>query len=259
MNSLSTSFAQSSFVNSILTFMERVEYRRVSSAEDLEEIDILRRKSYYSTGVVSQTEFGSLVDEYDHSPLCHVIGLYLDENLVGTVRLHLVDQTHLHGPTAHYFPESALKYTSGNLRYVDPSRLAIDPELSWQYPMLPLLVLRTAAMASEYFEVDHCMSFVRKGLEKSYRRFFAAEEIEAPRYFPGVRDPHMLLGAKIETVRSHISRNLPFFLSTAVERRMMFAPEGELDYAPMNILPSAKYAADALFSRKAVEPIASVI
>ena len=225
----------------------------MTSPEDLEDLDILRKKSYYTSGVVDPAKFGSLVDEYDHHPNCHVLGLYLQEKLAGSVRLHVVDASELHGPTSHYFPQRAIEYTRGSMRYVDPSRLAIDPDLSWRYPMLPLLILRTAAMAAEYFNIDHCMSIVREDLARSYTRFFGASLLEAPRHFPALTDPHMLMIASMSVVRNHIATHLPFFGSTETERKMMFAPVADLEFAPLTIWPSAKQAIRAFELQPSVQ------
>ena len=241
MNTYSPEHTHSAFTAGILALMERMEYRRVISAEDLEEVDQLRRKSYYTSGLVDREKFGSLVDEYDHDPACHVIGVYIDEKLVGTIRLHVVTSDHLQGPTEHYFRERAVEYTQNGRIYVDPSRLATDPESMWQYPVLPLLVLRTAAMASEYFGAEYCMSVVRNDLAKAYKKFFAAVEIEPFKEFDGVSGSLALLAAKVSDIRTHITTKLPFFQSTDFERRMLFAQRNKLQNEPLIVKPSAKY------------------
>ena len=241
MNSFSASQAQSSFSSGILSLLERVEYRRVATEEDLEDIDRLRRKSYYTSGIVDPAKFGSLVDKYDRDPSCHVIGIYLDEQLMATVRLHIVRAGHLHGPVAHYFPQRAEEYTQNAWTYIDPSRLATDPEFMWQYPMLPLIALRTVALALEYFLADHSMSVVRPDLARSYKKFFGSHEVEPLQQFDGVAEPLMLLVGKFEETRAHTTRKLPFFQSTDCERRMLFAPKAELEHDPIIILPTAKY------------------
>jgi hypothetical protein len=247
MNAMDTGQSRSAFASSIYSLLDRVEYRRVASPEDFSAIGNLREISYRSREFIDHDSFGSLMDSDDYSPDCSVIGVYIDEMLVSTIRLHIVDSGHRHGPSLKYFPVEAGDILDNGGSYIDPSRFASDPMQIWTYPAIPFLTLRIVAMATEYFNSQYFLNCVRADNASFYRRSFGSTEFAAPRSFEHVKVPLMLLGARTQEVRERLASRFPFFLSQPYEQRMMFAPESELNYPPMNILPSAKYANPHLF------------
>ncbi len=230
------------FSSSIFSLLERVEYRRIQSAEDFQVVGNLRNISYQSKQFIDLSSFGALIDEEDFSDYCHVVGVYIDEQLVSTIRLHLVTPDNRNGPTFEYFPDVANKILDSRHSYIDPSRFASDPLMLWQYPTIPLLTLRAAAMASIYFNVDHCMSCVRADSTSFYRRSFGSSELASSRDIAGFTVPLAVMGARIADIRERLETRFPFFKSQPYEQRMMFGKIDDLAYPPVNILPSAKYA-----------------
>jgi hypothetical protein len=247
MNTANSGQTNRAFLGSMFNLLDRVEYRRMTSAEDIAAIEKLRRESYNNREFIDAENFGSFIDEHDRSEDCYVIGVYIEESLISTVRLHVVSARHLHGPTASYFPARAAQLVEGGKCYIDPSRFAADHHMLWQYPAIPFLTLRVAAMASEYFDAANCMTFVRADAASFYRRSFGAVDMEPPQSVRGFAVPMMLLGARIDDIRSRLETRLPFFKSQLWEQKMMFAPSDELNYPPVNILPSARYANPQLF------------
>lgn len=242
MNAENKGQSEKSFASSMVTLLDRVEYRRVSTSEDFASVEKLRRASYTSREFVTADFPYGFVDEYDRLPGCHVFTVHVDGHLLSTIRLHIVSKGHLHGPTAHYFPERAKTLVEEGRVYVDPSRFAADQTMLWQYPALPFLTLRIAVMACEYFEAEYCTSCVRADVASFYRRTFGAVELEPPTEIPGYAVPLMLLAARESDVREKMESRYPFFRSMASEQKLMFMPESELVYPPLTILPSARLA-----------------
>src|SRR5690606_39955949 len=58
--------------------------------------------------------------------------------------------------------------------FIDPSRLAIDPELAAVNRALPYLTLRLAVIAITYFDTTSCVSMIRA--ERSEERRVGKEE-----------------------------------------------------------------------------------
>lgn len=256
MNTTDSGQSNRAFLGSMFNLLDRVEYRRMTSVEDLAAIERLRSLSYKNKDFIDAEQFGSFVDEYDRSKYCYVIGVYLDEALISTVRLHIVSLEHLHGPTAAYFPGRAAELVKRGACYVDPSRFAADHQMMWQYPAIPFLTLRVAAMASEFFNATHCMTVVQSKTASFYRRSFGSVELEPPQAVRGFTVPLTLLGARIDDIRARLETRLPFFKSQHWEQKMMFAPSEELNYPPVNILPSARYANPQLFGAASFRPVA---
>jgi hypothetical protein len=252
MNAMDWGQSKRAFAGSIFSLLDRVEYRRITIDADLEDVASLRQQAYTAREFIDSENFGSFVDEYDRMEDCYVIGVYIDEKLTSTVRLHIVSADHLHGPTFTYFPHRARELTSLGRRYVDPSRFAADQQLMWQYPMLPFLTLRVVAMACEYFRAEHATNFIRSDVASFYTRSFGSQELEPPQMVRGFTVPMMLTAARVEDIKQRLELRYPFFRSLPSEKRLMFAPESGLGYMPLTILPTAKLASGKADSRLGV-------
>lgn len=241
MNYMSPKESSGGLVSSVFALLDRVEYRRIELASDFDDVEKLRKLSYEHRPFIDTSIFGPYLDKYDHEPDCYVIGVYIDEKLVSTVRLHVVSMDHLHGPSYTYFSDEIKTLLQSGARAIDPSRFASDPHMLWTYPMIPLLTLRAAAMAAEYFETDYCTNFVREDVAAFYKRSFGAVEIGAAKPCHTFTVPILLLNSAIRDIREKIATRYPFFQSEPYERKMMFAPREEQAYPSLNILPTAKY------------------
>jgi hypothetical protein len=234
--------ALGNYIQSIFSLLDRVEYRRISSASDFADIERLRRSSYESKMLIDPKSFGSLLDDDDLADDCYVIGVYVDEQMVSTIRLHIIATQREHGPSWQVFPDATRKLLENGTCMVDPSRFATDPTSLWKYPAIPLLTLRAAAMALEYFSATHLVGVVRDDAASFYKRCFGGEAVSKPVDVPGVMVPVLMLACPVSDIRDKIETRYPFFKSQAYERKMMFAPRDQLNYPSLNILPSAKYA-----------------
>lgn len=242
MNAVEPNGALGNYLQSIFLLLDRVEYRRISSASDFADIERLRRASYESKMLIDPSSFGELLDDDDVADDCIVIGVYLDEQLVSTVRIHVVNGERMHGPSAVVFPDATRKLLTGKNIIIDPSRFATDPMSMWKYPSIPLLTLRVAAMALDYFSATDLVGVVREDATSFYKRCFGGAAVSKPIDVPGVLVPVLMLACPAEDIREKIDTRYPFFKSQPHERKMMFAPREELNYPSLNILPTAKYA-----------------
>lgn len=242
MNAVDWGQSRRAFASSIFSLLERVEYRRITDAEDFNDVARLREQAYNSRAFIESEKFGPLIDEYDRMADCYVIGVYLDEKLTSTVRIHVVSEKHLHGPVAHYFPYRAQELVAGEKLYIDPSRFAADGQAMWDYPMLPFITLRAVSMAHVYFKAANTAKVVRADSASFYKRSFGSVEVEPERMFPHVKVPLLMLAATDEEVRHRLNTRYRFFNSMPSEQRMMFASEAELGFAPLNIIPTARFA-----------------
>ncbi len=256
MNTANSGQSNRAFLGSMFNLLDRVEYRRMTSAEDMAAVETLRRASYSNREFIDAENFGSFIDEHDRSEDCYVVGVYIDEALISTVRLHVASSKHLHGPTAAYFPARAGQLVLDGNCYIDPSRFAADHQMLWQYPAIPFLTLRVAAMGSEYFNASHCMTVVTADTASFYRRSFGSVDMEPPQAVRGFTVPLTLLGARIDDIRARLETRLPFFKSQHWEQKMMFAPRDQLNYPPVNIVPSARYANPHLFAQRGLQSVA---
>lgn len=87
----------SNFARQLLQFLDRVEYRRIVHAEDLEEIGRFRYRSYRTRNVMHEAEVPSIVDDIDRDSHAFVYGVHVDGQLVSTLRVHHITPDHRRG------------------------------------------------------------------------------------------------------------------------------------------------------------------
>jgi hypothetical protein len=233
-----------------LEIMDRLEYRRVESSEDLEEVGRLRSRSYGMLNLIDQ-QGTSIIDDADLAPNAHVFAVFYDGVIVSTIRLHHITREQPAGTSTKLFPDVVLPLLDQDMTFIDAVRHATDPDFLNEFPT-PFLTLRLAAMASEYFAVDYCLAPVIQFHAAFYRRAFGATQLAEAKAFKGIKDPIALFGAKVETIYDRVATRYPFFMSHPVERRMLFAKASELSTAPLSVRPLARVAMrDAAAQRSA--------
>src|SRR5690606_36822088 len=67
--------AKSRFVAGVMDLLESIEYRRIESSEDLEEIARIRYKAFTMVGLAPASG-PLLIDELDFKPNAHILGIY---------------------------------------------------------------------------------------------------------------------------------------------------------------------------------------
>jgi hypothetical protein len=153
-------------------FLESVEYRRIDNADDLEDIARLRYKAFTMVGLARENAKAHLIDDLDFKPNAHVMGIFFDEQLVSTIRVHHVTDAQRDGVATARFPDIMHPLLDAGKTFIDPVRFAADPEIMREYPALPYLTLRVATMATVYFDVDYCLSVIMPSHRAFYKRVF---------------------------------------------------------------------------------------
>ena len=232
---------ESGFVKSVFSLLERTEYRRCDKGEDLEDIYRLRYRAYRVHGVVPAMASRMIQDDLDETGNVFRFGVYVDRELVSTLRIHVLDKKNRAGPSTQAFGDLVHPMIDAGDTFIDPSRFAADPEMSKIYPQLPYITLRLAGMACFYFNVPYCLSTIREDHASFYKRIYASEKIGEARPYPGVYTKVEMYRAAVNAIRERSYQRYPFFFATASEERMMFGPTRMGEPAPLTILPTAQY------------------
>ncbi len=230
-----------SFVDGVLRLLERTEYRRCDTGEDREEIYNLRYRSYRAHGFVPESSRQITKDELDDLPNCYNFGVYIDGNLVSTVRLHQIDKEVPFGPVIKGFGDVMLPLIERGESCINPSMLAADPELAREYRALPYVTLRPVILAYEYFHSTYCACLIRQEHTAFYRRIFGARQMSEERAYPPISIPLMLFGGVCGKEFGPIVERFPFFRSTRAEQRLLFERPAEGEALSLTVLPTAKY------------------
>lgn len=230
----------SNFARQLLQFLDRVEYRRIVHAEDLEEIGSLRYRSYRTRNVMDEAEVPSIVDDIDRDSHAFVFGVHIDGQLVSTLRIHHITPDHRRGTSYALFPDILDPLLNAGMSFIDPTRFAAEPELLSEYPAIPHVTLRIAAMASEYFTADQCLASVKPEHMAFYKRIFGTTMMAEAREHEGYGIRVGLGAAPIRNIRDAVAVRFPFFKSQPHERCAMFGDARD-HTVPLTIIPTAKY------------------
>jgi hypothetical protein len=228
--------------------LDRIEYRPIETPEERDSVYLLRYRAYLHGGLILPSESQRVTDCYDDAPNVWIFGVYVDGELCSSLRIHLLTSewrmsysTELYGDVLHP------RLDRGEV-FMDPARLAADPEKAKQFPELPYLTVRLGYLACDYFNVDTGLAMVRPDHQPFYRRVFLSESIAEPRAFPGWHTMKTsLMGSDFRNVREKILARFPIMRSSASERRMLFERNGKQVPVPANVLP---------FERAPIVPLA---
>lgn len=231
----------SSFARNVSTLLERVEYRRCESGEDLEAIYRLRYKTYRLNGFLPELPTQLMTDTLDDTPNCYSFGVFVDDLLACTVRIHHLSREEPLAPAMSTFGDVLAPRLARGESFINPTLLAAEPSALTIHRALPYVTLRLGLLASVYFDATACIGVIREEHTAFYRRIFGAVQVGQPRPYPPFTVPVMLYDANCAQNRSWILQRFPFFHSTASERRLLFEKPGKGELAPLTILPTAKY------------------
>lgn len=231
--------SNSRFATTLIDLLDHVRYRRVSTDQQFDPVYRLRYEAYRRENFVASSPDAVTRDEFDDLPNCYCYGVYIEGQLVSSLRFHHVSPEHPTSPCMSVWPDVLQPLLDQGKGFIDPGRFTADYEASLAYPALPYLTLRLAAMACEYFPVRYCMSAVRPEHTAFYRRIFGAMALGEERRYATLAFPMQLYAAEVPAIRDRVADRYPFFMSTPEEREALF---GRNNPDVPAIAPSARQA-----------------
>lgn len=207
-----------------LALLERVEYRLAETAADRDAIYRLRYRAYLKEGAIEPNPQHIVTDRYDEAPNSWIFGIYLDGQLVSSVRISVGSQQHPLIPSTDVFPDLVEPWINDGKVLVDPTRFVADPLREKNFSHLPYLTLRLAYVACAHFNADIGLASVRQEHQAFYSRVFMHQPVSAARHYPGLLKPICLMAVNFPAMRDQVARRYPFFRSTQIERHRLFDP-----------------------------------
>ena len=207
---------------------DRVDYRLIETPEEKDLIYLMRYRAYLHGGLISPSETRRVTDRYDDAPNVWLFGIFVDGELCGSFRLHVLTSEWRYSYTTELFGDILHERLDRGEVFIDPARFTADPEKARRFPELPYLTVRLAYMACDYFNADTGLAMVRTDHQAFYRRVLLSETISEPRPFPGWDTKQVILMASdFPKVRERILTRFPIMRSNAFERRMLFERANE--------------------------------
>jgi hypothetical protein len=216
----------SKFAGTLIDLLDRVEYRRVSVEDQFDPVYRLRYEAYRREESIPINSQQVVRDEFDELPNAHCFGVYMDGELVSSLRFHHLTPAFRNSPSHSVFPDVLDPILDQGLTILDPGRFTADYEASLAYPTLPFLTLRVGVMAIQHFGVKYCLSSVRPEHGAFYRRIFKSIAMSEPRYYHGLAFPMVLYMCDLLSDWEGFLTRYPFFRSTPDERQRLFGTAG---------------------------------
>jgi hypothetical protein len=214
--------AQPSFSDRVAQLLNRVDYRLIETDEEREAVARLRYAAYLREGAISPNPTKKFSDSYDDSKNARIFGLFVDDELVSSIRIHVASKETPVFPSLSVFRDLLAPELDAGKTIIDPTRFVTDRNVSRLYAGLPHVTLRLCWLASEHFDAEHFIVAVRAEHQAFYKRVFDHRPICGPRPYPLLSKPITLMTVDYQDVAARVHRRYPFFRSTYFERRMLF-------------------------------------
>src|ERR1700749_761763 len=163
--------------------LEGVEYRRIETPEQKDQLYSMRYKAYRHGALIPPSHGERYCDRLDDAPKAYTCGIYVDGDLCSSLRRHVLPPEQRMSFTTELFGDVLHPRLDKGEVFVDPARFVADPEKARRLPKLPYLTLRLAYLACEYFDADTGLALVRPGHQAFYRQGFMHQPIPQPRPF----------------------------------------------------------------------------
>lgn len=247
--------SEGSFSDRISDLLTSIDYRVATSAEDREEIFRLRYKAYRRENSIDPNFSKTFSDDYDETNNVWVFGVYLEEELAGSVRIHLADNPVSDFPSLHTFPDVLTPVLDAGKVIVDSTRFVVNRRLASRFRGLPYVTLRLCWMAVEHFQATHFLAAIRPEHQAFYKRTFLHSLVCPPRAYAMLKCPISLMSVSYEEAAPWVYDRYPFFRSNAFERRMLFdAPAKVYEDVVDQTAPIGVLAGDSVSPRELPRP-----
>jgi hypothetical protein len=213
-----------SFASRVERLLDRVTYKRIEGAADLDPILHLRYLAYLKEGAIAPSREERLVDGFDRLGNVHNFGIYIDGELASAVRIHVLRNTSDKSPAVETFRDELLPFLKAGEVIIDPNRFVAHPSLARLYPELPFITIRPAYLASAHFNADKVTMTCRAEHQAFYVRHIYARPVCPPRPYPLLSKPISLMFVDFARDYQRILDRNPSWRSSESERRAMFGP-----------------------------------
>ncbi len=214
--------SESNFVDRVARLLDRIDYRLAESGAQREAIFRLRYQAYMRDGAIHPNSSRSFSDRYDETGNVYLFGVYIDDELASSIRIHVGSKEHPDCPSFEAFPDFLQPEFDAGKVAIDSTRFVSDENLSRLHRGLPYATSRLSGSAAHHFNADHLLAAVRVEHQAFYRRTFHHRLVCEPRPYPGLAKPLSLMTVHYPTFVDQVHRRYPFFRSTFFERRMLF-------------------------------------
>lgn len=219
--------------------LERVEYRRADTPADKLAIFRLRHEAYTRAGTVAPRPSGLFQDPFDETPNVWLIGVYIDGDLAGSLRLHVSASLNAPLPALVTYGDILEPHLRAGRTIIDGTRFVANVDYSRLYSEMPYITIRPTFLAEEFFRADFLTAACLVEHQAFYRRVFGGAPWAAPREYPNFNRPMAFLGSDCRAQRADVHARYPFFRSTDSEQTRLFGRSSNLSSGVLEAIRGA--------------------
>jgi len=213
---------ESAFLKKAQKTLELIEYRKITTSKEIEDVQRLRFEAYSRENNVFSDRSFLRSDKFDNEKNAEIFGLYIENRLASSLRLHRVTSETPQTPSALYFPEFFMTRLARGDSFLEPTRFVASEEFARRFPSLHFMTMRVCFMATVHYQVPFILCSVRAEHGSYYRRYFGMEAEVVGKRVPTIAVPADLYVGKVADKLPLVEERLPFMRSTEDERHALF-------------------------------------
>ena len=178
---------------------------QVCTREDMNAIGAFRYRCYLAEGIITPQAQKSFIDEYDGIPNAHVFKVSLCNQIVSTIRLHILNKASHTSATMAAFADILMPKIDAGQTLIDGARFAIAPELG---PLRLAVARRTLGLYAKIAELNaatYGVAAVPEDRVKIYNRLYGFTKLSEARSYNGLNRKLVLMGLE----KRHEIRHIP--------------------------------------------------
>ncbi|SEN27881.1 hypothetical protein SAMN04488003_11277 [Loktanella fryxellensis] len=179
----------------------RFNVGRAVTADDLHDVGAFRYRCYLADGLIAPRPDNCFLDEYDHHANAQVHRVRYDDRTVGTIRLHILDDSHHASATMAAFADILMPKIASGLKLIDGARFAVAPDLGPMRLAVARQTLRIYANHAKANDVHYSVAAVSLDRIPFYERLYGFHRISEPRAYGGLSKPLVLMGSDLRKSR----------------------------------------------------------
>jgi hypothetical protein len=224
------------FNERVLSLVRSLDQREPKGDAEKDEIYRLRFAAYQRAKMVTPDVPMIFKDQFDDAVNGKTLGIYLDGALAASIRIHVASQDIPVAPALKVYPDILWPLLNAGKIIVDPTRHVVKLHHAGMFPRLPYVTVRLAWMACEHYGADFVLATIPTHHKSFYRRIFGVGIETAPRSYPGIAVPVILLAWNYSKINYEVNARYPFLKSDERERISIFGggsdPEKNREWLP---------------------------
>jgi hypothetical protein len=210
------------FNDRVLSLAHLLNQREPIDDREREEIYRLRYSGYQNAKMVTPDTPEIFKDQFDDSVNGKTFGLYLNSNLTASIRIHVASCETPIAPALKVYSEILQPLLDGGNVIIDPTRHVVAAQYARRFPKLPYVTIRLAWAACEHYGADIVLATIPTHHRPFYRRIFGRGVEIAPRPYPGIAVPVVLLAWQYRQIKTDVNARYPFLQTDRLERASIF-------------------------------------